>query len=302
MQSLRLQNPAKRYPLGSAIALLVTVIYAPLLLYWVDGWLNRSIGIDHEYYSYALLGFPYAAMAAWQLRQRWQALPDQIGILGFGLLGLAGFFFVSPVQNLINLSLPLGLSALVLIFKGLAGFRLMAFPLLFVALATPTDLPYLFAPYLLPLQTFIANVAGFILMQAGMNVTVDQIYILVNERIVEVAPYCAGLKMLVTSLYTALMLLHWTGNIRSRFKTITLLTGAALISVIGNILRNTLLTFFHGTDQTSWFSWLHDSWGGDVFSALLLFAVVLLMNGIERADDALSQSAVRGNPDRPMTF
>ena len=292
--SLKVFDPVKRHSTEAAIALLLAMLYAPLIWYWIDGWLNKSISIEHEYFSYALIGFPYAAWIAWRSRQHRHNLPSSGSLLGIPLLALAVTFYLSPVQNLINLSFPLMLGAVVLILKGLSGLRLMRWPLLFVLLATPTELPYLIAPYLMPIQRMNAAIAAFLLTQIGMDVSVDQIYILVNERIVEVAPYCAGLKMLMTCLYVALMMLHWTANLRSRSKTLSLLAGAALISVVGNIVRNTLLTFFHGTGRTDWFEWLHESWGGDVFSALLLLSVVLLMNGIDQVANSLTLSPAGG--------
>ncbi|MEO0518050.1 MAG: cyanoexosortase B [Cyanobacteria bacterium P01_A01_bin.116] len=300
--NLKLLSPVKNHLAEIVTFGLLAVLYVPLMLYWIDGWLNKSISIDHEYFSFALLGFPYAAIAAWELRHRWSELPDRANFLGLSLLVTAGIFYVSQLQNLMNLSLPLMLGSLVLLSKGLAGLRLMAFPLLFVALATPTALPYLIVPYLLPLQQFIASVVGFLLMQIGMNVSVDQIYVFVNERIVEVAPYCAGLKMMMTSVYVGLMILHYTGNIHSRIKATSVLVGAALISVVGNIIRNTLLSFFHGTDNTAMFAWIHDSWGGDVFSALLLFSVLLLMKGIDKFADSIETTSMQNREDRPVTF
>lgn len=299
--NLKLLNPVKRHATDIATLALLAVLYMPLMLYWIDGWLNKSISIDHEYFSYALLGFPYAALIAWELRYRWFKLPDRANFLGLSLVVAAGIFYLSPVQNLMNLSLPLMLSGIVLLSKGMAGFGLMGFPLLFVALATPTALPYLVVPYLLPLQQFIASVVGFLLTQIDMNVTVDQIYVLVNDRLVEVAPYCAGLKMMMTSVYVGLILLHRTGNIHSRTKTIMLLVGAAILSVIGNIIRNTLLSYFHGTDNTAMFDWLHESWGGDVFSALLLFGVMMMMKGMDRFADSV-KTASTGDRSTPVTF
>lgn len=300
--NLKLLSPVKNHLAEIVTFGLLAVLYVPLMLYWIDGWLNKSISIDHEYFSFALLGFPYAVIAAWELRHRWSELPDRANFLGLSLLVTAGVFYVSQLQNLMNLSLPLMLISLALLSKGVAGLRLMAFPLLFVALATPTALPYLIVPYLLPLQQFIASVVGFLLTQIGMNVTVDQIYVFVNERIVEVAPYCAGLKMMMTSVYVGLILLHRTGSIYSRTKTAFLLVGAALISVVGNIIRNTLLSFFHGTDNTAMFAWIHDSWGGDVFSALLLFSVLLLMKGIDKFADSIETTSMQNREDRPVTF
>lgn len=158
----------------------------------------------------------------------------------------------------------------------------MAFPLVLVLLATPNEIPYLIAPYTLPLQKFIAGTAGFMLWQLGMDVTVDQIYIYVNDRIVEVAPYCAGLKMLFTSLYAGMMLAYWTELWKQRGKVITFFVGIIALSVIANVVRNTLLTYFHGTGQDGAFDWLHEGWGGDVYSALLLGSLILLVRQLDR--------------------
>jgi cyanoexosortase B len=158
---------------------------------------------------------------------------------------------------------------------------LQAFPLLLVFLATPTAVPYLIAPYTLPLQSFIAGTAGFILNQTGMEVNVDGINLFVGGRIVEVAPYCAGLKMLFTTFYVGLMLLYWTGALSSRRKTIWFLSLAIIISISANIVRNTLLTFFHGTGNEGAFVWLHDSWGGDLYSAFMLLSLMPVLNWID---------------------
>jgi len=183
---------------------------------------------------------------------------------------------------LVNLSFPAVLAGISLWLKGVPGFKLQSFPLLLVFLATPTAVPYLIAPFTLPLQEFIAGTAGFILIQCGIDVSVNQIYLSVGGRLVEVAPYCAGLKMLFTVLYVGMMLLYSRGTWASRKATTVFLLGAVIISVSGNIIRNTVLTFFHGTGQDSAFKWLHDGWGGDVYSACLLILLVPLLNAIER--------------------
>ncbi|MBD2742097.1 cyanoexosortase B [Coleofasciculus sp. FACHB-1120] len=272
----------ERYLLEGTIVALLMILYAPLLWHWYDGWLNKNISIEHEYYSHGLIGLPFAAYISWSNRQHWRELPDKSHPVGAALLGLGGVFYLSGITDLINLSFPAVLAGLCLWLKGVPGFKLQGFPLLLIFLATPTQIPYLLAPYTLPLQRFIAGTAGFILTQFGMNVTVNQIYLFVGGRIVEVAPFCAGLKMLFTSLYVTLMLLYWTGAWASRTKTILLVVGAVAISVSGNIVRNTLLTFFHGTGQEKAFDWLHEGWGGDVYSACMLGLIVLLLNVIDK--------------------
>lgn len=264
-----------------AIAALVFLMYVPLLFYWYEGWLNKSISIEHEYFSHGIIGLPFAGYIVWNNRHKWQELSNISHPLGAVLLGLSGAWYVSGIPDLINLSFPLMLAGICLWFKGIPGLKLMSMPLIFVLLASPNHIPYLIEPYALPLQKFIASVAGFILTQLNMEVTVEQIYLYVGGRIVEVAPHCAGLKMLFTSLYVSLMLLYWTGAIASRVKTIFLLSSATVVSVSANIIRNTILTIFHGTGQDEAFHWLHDGWGGDMYSACMLGLLVLMMNWID---------------------
>ncbi len=271
----------KHHAVELAIAALVVILYAPLLMYWYDGWLNKSISIEHEYFSHGIIGLPFAAYLVWTRRDRWQKLLAEGHPLGAVLLAAGIVLYLSPMVDLVNLSFPVILAGLCLWLKGIAGLRLQAFPLLLVLLATPNEIPYLIAPYTLPLQKFIAGTAGFLLWQLGLDVTIDQIYLYVNDRIVEVAPYCAGLKMLFTSLYAGMMLAYWTGIWRQRGKVLTFFVGISALSVVANILRNTLLTFFHGTGRDTAFDWLHEGWGGDVYSALLLGSLVILVRQLE---------------------
>ena len=273
----------ERYLLPAGIAILMTLIYLPLIVHWYDGWLSKSISTEHDYFSHGIIGLPFAAYIAWTKRKYWQRLLDRSNPLGVALLTLGGIFYLSHLPDFVNLSFPLVLVGLCLWLKGRPGLNLQKFPLLLAFLATPNQIPYLLAPYTLPLQTFIAGTAAFILSQLGIDVAVNGIYLFVGGRIVEVAPYCAGLKMLFTSLYVALMLLYWTGAIAYRNKATLFLASTVVISVSANILRNTLLTFFHGTGQTSLFDWLHEGWGGDLYSACMLGLLVLLISWIERA-------------------
>ncbi len=290
------QLPFKKLPLESIVLGLVAVLYVPLLWYWVDGWLNKSISIQHEYFSHGLLGIPFAAYLVWESRAQWQKLPTRTHWLTWPLMLLAIVFYSSGLLDAMNLSLPLLLAGLLLAIKGGRGFRLYAFPWLLILLATPTQLPYLIEPYVLPLQSFIAAVAGFILQQFDVNVYVDNIYLYVNDQLVEVAPHCAGLKMLFTSLYMGLILTYWTGLNRSRLRTGLFFTGIIGVSVVGNIIRNTVLTFFHGAQMTKAFEWLHDSWGGDLYSAAMLGMLIVLIRLLERyVPTSLTVSGTKAN-------
>lgn len=279
-----------------AILGVLLLLYAPVLLYWWDGWLKKSISTEHEYFSHGIIGLPFAAYLCWLNRKKWHRLPDANHPLGVVLLVVGGVFYLSGVSEWVNLSLPAILAGLCLWLKGIPGLKLQGFPLILVFLATPTAVPYLITPFTLPLQSFIAGTAGFILSQFGIEVIVEGINLYVGGRIVEVAPYCAGLKMLFTTLYVGLMLLYWTGALSSRRKTIWFLSIAVVISVSANIIRNTLLAFFHGTGQEGLFKWLHDSWGGDLYSAIMLLSLVPVLNKIDSYFSEVPAQNVESEP------
>lgn len=275
-RQIRTRNTEQLLSIG--ILSLLALLYAPVLLHWFNGWLYKSISTEHEYFSHGMIGIPFAAYLVWENRKKWQRLPNKTHPFGATLLVIGAIFYLTGVTEWVNLSFPTILAGLCLWFKGFPGLKLQGFPLLLVFLATPTAIPYLLAPYTFPLQSFIAGTAAFILNQFGMNAAVDGINIYVAGRIVEVAPYCAGLKMLFTTIYVCLMLLHWTDNLSSRRTTFWFLSTAVVISVIANIIRNTILSFFHGTGQEAAFKWLHDSWGGDLYSALMLLSLIPILN------------------------
>jgi cyanoexosortase B len=281
MQTSPTRFPPLKHLSEIAIFGLLSVLYTPLLIYWYRGWLSKTISTEHEYFSHGLIGLPFAAYLIWQRRDRWQQLPDKTNVFGLALLLLGTACYLSNLTDLVNVSLPIVLAGLCLWLKGLPGLKLQSFPLLLIVLATPNEIPYLLAPYTLPLQKLIAGVAGFILGQFGMAVRVDQIYLYVNDQIVEVAPYCAGLKMIFTSIYVGLMLLQWTGTQITRNRLFFFFSGTIALSICSNIIRNALLSFFHGTGQEQAFVWLHDSWGGDIYSACLLVLLIPLLRIIE---------------------
>ncbi len=275
-QQVKKTNTAQLLSFG-IIGILI-LLYAPILIHWVDGWLHKNISTEHEYFSHGIIGIPFAFYLSWLNRKKWQRLPDNNNPFGLLLLIVGAGFYLSGVAEWVNLSLPAILTGICLWLKGIPGLKLQGFSLVLVFLATPTALPYIIAPYTFPLQSFIAGTVGFILNQMGIDVNVKGINIYVSGRIVEVAPYCAGLKMLLTTLYVSLMLLYWTEALSSRRISTIFLSAAVIISVTANIIRNTFLAFFHGTGNEGAFIWLHEGWGGDLYSACMLLSLIPLLN------------------------
>lgn len=282
MESVNQLSPRKQgNKFNYLILAILVVMYAPILWHWYDGWLNKSIGIEHEYFSHGLIGIPFAGYLVWLKRKSWQELPYQFNYLGLSLVALAGVLFLTGVSEFVNFSFTLILIGLTYFLKGKKGLELFWFPLLLIILAVPNSIPYLITPYTLWLQKIIAGISGFILFHLGFDVTVNGIYVAVNGRLVEVAPYCAGLKMLFTTLYVSLILLYWRDLLNQPPKPLILTIMAVITSVLGNVIRNTILAFFHGSGYDDLFTWFHDSWGGDVYSALTLGVIYLLVLWLE---------------------
>ena len=251
MQTTSKISPFLERNLGNILIItFLAIIYAPVLLFWYDGWLNKSINIEHEYFSHAIIGFPYAAYIIFRRNcGKWQKLGNTIHPLGGFLLALGLAFYITGARELVSLSFPIVIAGIMVWLKGIPGLKLNWFPWLLIFLGTPNSVPYLITPYTLPLQKFIAWVAWVLLQLLGVSTRVDEIYLYVNDIPVEVAPYCASLKMLFTSLYVTLLLLDWTGNLQNKRRVITLLTSAITISVTANIIRNTLLPQWFLVDQ-----------------------------------------------------
>lgn len=260
----------------------LVLLYGPLFYHWAHGWLFKSISIEHEYYSHGVLGFPLAVYYVLQQRDRWNAMANRKNLLGAAFLGLAAVMYLSGLSDLVNLSLVVLLLGIALWLKGFEGLKLQAFPLLLVLLAVPTDMPYLATTKVLPLQQIIASFIGVILNLFGDPVTVNNIYVYFTDgAIIEVAPYCAGLKLLFTNVYVSLMLLYWTDLWRSRARSTTFVGAVVLLSFIANVLRNTVLSVFHGGGNEGAFVWLHEGWGGDIFSLIILGGVFGILVGLE---------------------
>ncbi len=260
----------------------LALLYGPLLYHWVHGWVFKSISIEHEYYSHGVLGLPLAGYYVWQQRDRWNSLPDRKNFIGAAILGFAAVMYLSGLADLVSLSLFALLLGMALWLKGLPGLKQQTFPLLLVLLAVPTDLPYLATTQVLPLQQVIASFIGVILNLFGDPVTVNNIYVYFTDgAIIEVAPYCAGLKLLFTNLYVGLMLLYWTGLWKSRSRSLSFMGAIMVFSFLANVMRNTVLSFFHGGGNANAFVWLHEGWGGDLFSLVMLGGVFWMLTCIE---------------------
>lgn len=47
------------------IVVLIFLMYVFLIMYWYDGWLNKSISVEYEYFSYGIIGLFFVGYIVW---------------------------------------------------------------------------------------------------------------------------------------------------------------------------------------------------------------------------------------------
>ncbi|ACB53842.1 hypothetical protein cce_4494 [Crocosphaera subtropica ATCC 51142] len=134
MQTTSKLSPFIERNLGNVLIIaFLAILYTPLLFFWYDGWLNKNINIEHEYFSHAIIGFPYAAYLIFgRNRQKWQKLNNKIHPLGGFFLALGLAFYITGTRELVYLSFPLVITGIMLWLKGIPGLKLNWFPLVLI--------------------------------------------------------------------------------------------------------------------------------------------------------------------------
>ena len=215
------------------------------------------------------------AWMAWQRRKQLAALPDTPNRwLGMPLLVLSlSAYVLGHSQGVLGLEAAsqIGvLAALLLCFKGLAGVRLMALPLAFMAFTVP--LPGIFVQTVtMPLKVAVSACAEWLLHLVGYPVGRMGVVLVIGQYQLLVADACAGLNSMFT--LEALGFLWMSMRPRSTPARDAALALAILpISFVANVVRVmvlVLVTYHFGDAAGQGFA--HD------FSGIVLFVAAVLM-------------------------
>lgn len=223
-------------------------LYAPVLRDMAAQW-----AVDTTYgYGYYIP--PVAAYLVWDRRRAlrairpegtWTGLPILLVGLGALVLGRAGGIALVARASLIPV-----LFGLVLLLGGWRVARVVAFPILFLALMIPIPQGVL-QRITWPLQIFTAQFSTEVLRLLGYPVYVEGIYIdLPNVRL-EVAEACSGFRSLVALTATGILLAHLT---QERWRERVVLVGSVVpIAILANAVRvtsNIGLGIYEGTYHT----------------------------------------------------
>jgi exosortase len=233
--------------IGGLVALLGW-LYAPVLREMASQW-----AVDTTYgYGYYIP--PVAAYLVWERRRAlaatrpkgtWLGLPVLLLGLGALVLGRAG-----GIALLARISLVPVLFGLVLLLGGWRMARLVAFPVLFLAVMIPIP-SGLLQRLTWPLQIFTAQFSTEVLRLAGYPVYVEGVYIDLPHVRLEVAEACSGFRSLVALGATGILLAHLT---QERWRERVLLVASVVpIAVLANAVRvtsNIALGIYEGTYHT----------------------------------------------------
>lgn len=272
------QHPSawpSRWSIPAVLAVGLAVMYVPT--YWNlfnTAWASAEQG--H--------GPLIVSLCVWLAVQRWPqfvALPDRPAPVLGGVLMLVSLaaYVVGRSQGIqgMEAASQLGvLGALLLLFKGVAGLRVMTLPLCFMLFAVP--LPNIVVQTLtMPLKIAVSLCAEWLLHEAGYPVGRTGVMLIIGQYRLLVADACAGLNSMFT--LEALGFLWMSLRPRSTPLRDAMLAVVILpISFVANVVRVmvlVLITYHLGDAAGQGFA--HD------FSGIVLFVAAVLMMMVAEA-------------------
>jgi exosortase len=230
-------DSSSRFPegVGLGLAVLASLLVA---LYWSIG---RDMVLQWWYdpnYSHGFVVPVFSAYLIWQKRGRlralpmtgsWTGLPVVVAGLGMLILGVIG------AENfLMRGSLILVLAGLVLFHAGQAVFREVLFPLGFLIFMVPLP-SILFNAISLPLQTFAAANATWMLDAMGVPVFRDGNVIQLSHITLGVVEACSGIRSLISLLAVAIVWAHF--SLSGGWAKLLFIGVAVPITIVANAAR-----------------------------------------------------------------
>lgn len=267
------RTASDRPPPSRAELLLLTlgilVMYAPTYIA-LDQRVWNIVGQGH--------GPIMLALTLWLAWQRWPSLSSlpyatvpilASTLMAFGLV----FYVIGRSQDILMLdagSQILVFSALILFYRGLAGWKHMWFPLFFIIFIVPLPGPLVDA-ITGPLKSAVSVVAEQILYKAGYPIGRAGVMLTIGPYQLMVADACAGLNSLFALEAIGVFYMSVVQH-SNRARNILLAITIIPISFISNVIRVialVLVTYYFGDAVGQGF--VHN------FAGILLFMVATLL-------------------------
>lgn len=222
----------------AGLGLLLILLCVPIARDLLDLWWNRY-GFSHGFL--VPLVSLYFAWLQWPVLRLTPIAPS----IGPGLLWLVSataLLLASEVAGILttgSVALILLLAALVLLLRGMAHLRALAFPLAYLVFMTPL-LDVLTQPLEWPFQLLTANMSVWMLQALGIPVLLEnRIDIILPTVTLEVARECSGAGLLIAVLAIGFPLAYLT--LRAWWSRLTLVASSIMIAVVANWVRLTVM-------------------------------------------------------------
>jgi len=226
-----------RFPLGLVLGGIAAGLLS-VLPFWnglIQMW---QYWIDSPEYSHCLLIPPIAAFLVWQQKDRLERLPFTGSWWGVALLLVSGLLLVAgqlgTLYILVQYAYLVSLYGLVLSFLGWRAFRIIAIPLLILALMIPLPAFFLFN-LSAELQLLSSEFGVFVIRMFGISVFLEGNVIDLGGYKLQVAEACSGLRYLFPLMTLGfLMAYFYKGTL---WKRVLLFLSSMPITVIMNSVR-----------------------------------------------------------------
>jgi exosortase A len=271
VQTSKTQNHARWIAHLSAVVILVAL---ELGLNWASIKAAIQVWLVSPTFSHCFLILPISAYLIWAERERLAAVirprlyPLAIALLiPVSLMGLVGT--LAGINEVAQFAIIASVNLVVLAFLGSEIYRIIWFPLLYLAFLVPSG-EYLIGP----LQRFTtAFISHGLDLFAIPHYTEGNMIELANGRYA-VAEACAGLRFLIATIALGVLFVYL--NFRKWRKISIFMLASAIIPVIGNGFRAlgiVLLAHFTDNRLATGADHLVYGWGFSVAIMLILFAI-----------------------------
>lgn len=185
---------------------------------------------------------------------------------------LSAYFF--PVNAVLFLALIFSAAGLIEWVYG----KMSVIPLLIVLIISPVS--YIITILSFPIRIWLTKIAAGIIDSIGSGAIAAGNVITYNGTDYSVDPACMGLKMLSTSLWFSLYLLHFIQKKHNRYlglhMLLLLLVIVVLLNIVTNLSRIVLLVYFNIQPDDI----MHDLVGAGCFTLYTVLPVLYLFNNL----------------------
>jgi len=217
-----------------ALPIMAAALFAVLATYWDTAKSIIAIWGSSDTFAHGYLIVPIALSLVWLKRREVAALPPRPDVLGFLLLGAAGFAWLAAeaaqVQVLRQYALAAMFPATVLALAGRRVAWTLAFPLAFLLLTVP------FGEAFLPrLMEWTADFTVGALRASGIPVYREGTFFAIPSGQWSVGEACSGLRYLIASVTVGAVYAYLT--YRTWWKRGLFLALSIAVPIVANFLR-----------------------------------------------------------------